>query len=315
MSQRNSVSHKFASKQAPRLHRAVVEALEARQLLTGSPYHDRGWVSVIVDNTLAAALAPKLDRWKQTLVGDGMMIAPDVVGVLSHDAAPRMNDELYVWKNTAPAQPVTLATAVEGALDQYKLDLQDIKDIINADFAAADAAGSFLSHVILVGHPTVPYSGGPGVNGDYNQHYLSAATSDSYFADFDGTPATWGDNLNLVSSGGTSLQYEFTTNEGDPLQQNDGDGRFDTAFVPGNAIQVTVTGSGSFQFDYTAVNALDEEDAHELQSDTLPSGASAEDVRAALNDMLSPLPSAFATLRPTLRATEGQKINARLEWI
>jgi hypothetical protein len=136
---------------------------------------------------------------------------------------------------------------------------------------------------------TVPYSGAPDANFPYNQHVASAATSDLYYADFDGTPATWGDSLNSVVSG-NEPHYECTTNE-------IGDGRFDTAFVPDDAIQFTVSGSsGSFQFNYTDVHVEDEEDTHEYESDTLPANASADDVREALNEMLAPLSTAFATV-------------------
>jgi hypothetical protein len=70
-------------------------------MLTGSPYVDRGWVSVIVDHTIAADLAPKIEQFKRDLVADGWTVAPDSTDsqILGHAQAPRMDDEKYVWNN------------------------------------------------------------------------------------------------------------------------------------------------------------------------------------------------------------------------
>ena len=205
---------------------SFIEPIEPRTLLTGSPdYANRGWVSIIIDHTIATSIAPKLEQFKRDLIGDGFVIAPDAPGaadVLAHTNAPRMDDENFVWHNTTtPIGPVTLEVDEElHHLDQYKLDLQDVKDIINYDAAAATSAGSQLTQVILIGHVTVPYSG--GTNG--TAHEAGAAPTDLYYADLDGTPATWGDSLTLVTNG-NDPPHEATTNE-------PGDGRFDVSAVP-----------------------------------------------------------------------------------
>lgn len=224
----------------------LIEQLESRTLLAGDNYEDRGWVSIIVDRTVAQALAPKLDRWKQTLVGDGFTIAPDQEGVLSHTDAPRMNDEAYIWKNLpTPKLAVNRANTPDQVFTDYKNELQDIKDIINADYAAALAAGKTLK-VVLVGHPTVPYTGYAALNG----HKEAAFPNDLYFADTDGTPTTWGDSrLNFPNpsnedeNGLDDTAHELTTNEPE-------DGRFDTARVPTQTETFTVPTGENFQMRY-----------------------------------------------------------------
>ncbi len=266
-----------------------VESLEARRLLDGSGYANRGWVSVIVDQTIAADLAPRLAQFKQDLVADGWTVAPNMPGV-DHSAAPRMDDENYVWNNAAGA-PVTLEFDAQAHhLDQYKRDLQKVKDIVAADQQAAINAGSRLAQIILVGHVTVPYSG--AVVNPFNQHEPSAGTSDAYYADFDGSPVTWADRSTLITSG-NDLHYECTTNQ-------PGDGRFDASTVPGDALQFTINGSsGSFQFAYSDVNPEDPTETHAFNSAALPANATADQVRDALNNMLSPLSTAYATVVQT----------------
>lgn len=223
-----------------------------------------------MDNTVANALASKLARWKQSLVGDGFRIAPDQAGVLSHSAAPRMNDELYVWQNAAPPQPITVLTQQAGALNQYKADLQAVKNIIKADWDAIPGPDHLKKlTVVNVGHVTVPYSGWT----DYENgvHGLRAFPTDLYYADIDGSPETWGDDLVDEDSGGNPA-HELTTN-------GPGDGRFDTGIVPLDALKFTVTGSGQYQFTYNVGGT--EHDTVAIDHD-----ASAEVVDDALDDML-----------------------------
>src|SRR5437773_1097422 len=75
-------------------NRWLLEALEARTLLTGSPYEDRGWISIIVDNTVATSISDNLAQLVQDEIGDGE------TGVSVHTDAPRMDDENYVWSNS-----------------------------------------------------------------------------------------------------------------------------------------------------------------------------------------------------------------------
>lgn len=117
----------------------LTEQLEPRCLLTAASYTDRGWVSVIVDRTVASVLAPRLDRFKQTLIADGYTIAPDsqLPNVLSHSDAPRMDDENYVWNNAIPRHINKQFDAINGnKLTQYKSELAQVKAIISADWDA-----------------------------------------------------------------------------------------------------------------------------------------------------------------------------------
>jgi hypothetical protein len=122
---------------------AAVEPLESRRLLTSSPYHNRGWVSVIIENTIAAAIEPQLAQFKLDLIADGWTVAPDAVGRI-HDSAPRMDDEFYVWHNEVlPLGPVTLARDAQESsprLPDYKDEIQYVKDLIEGDRLAAIAA-------------------------------------------------------------------------------------------------------------------------------------------------------------------------------
>jgi hypothetical protein len=76
-----------------------VELLENRVLLTGgADYADRGWVSIIVDHTIAVAVGPKLERLKQELIGDGYKISPD-----SMDHGRRLHVRRAVRTRSFPA--------------------------------------------------------------------------------------------------------------------------------------------------------------------------------------------------------------------
>src|SRR4051794_27003368 len=73
------------------LRRATAEPLESRMFLTGSPYENRGWVSIIVDHTVASSVSADLAQLQQDLIGDGW------TSVSVHTDAPRMDDGNYVW--------------------------------------------------------------------------------------------------------------------------------------------------------------------------------------------------------------------------
>ena len=129
------------------------EALESRVLLTGSPYEGRGWVSLIVDNTLADAIDDDLVQLEQDELGDGW------TAVSPHTNAPRMDDENYVWNNSQNSA-VTLDFDEDlHNLDQYKADVQTVKNMIADDAEAAEQAGSHLAQIVIIGHVTAPYSG------------------------------------------------------------------------------------------------------------------------------------------------------------
>jgi hypothetical protein len=190
---------------------AVLEPLEKRLHLS---YASRGKISVIVDETKAAALSAELAQFKQDLIGDGWTVS-------MHTNAPWMDDDLNVWDNDPPSQ----AHAVPSTTTQYRADLQTVKDMI-----AADNLDQTLKAIVIVGHVTVPYSG----TTSYDSHGGRAMPTDQYYADLDATPQNWGDTTADVSSWdppvfGTS-DYEFTPN-------TPGDGRFD-ANTPVNGVDL-----------------------------------------------------------------------------
>jgi hypothetical protein len=217
------------------LQPVLAEALEGRRLLTGAGFEDRGWVSIIVDETVAPSLTQQLADFKRNLIGDGWRIAP------LHTDAPRMLDDDYVWKNTLPDRgPRTVdGPGVEGTFDPQKLaqyigELQEVKNMIAADKAYAEARGGQLKQVIFVGHVTVPYSG------EVQDHEQKSQPTDNYYADFDAKPELWGDYKRNFSNG-NDTQHEATTNQ-------PGDSRFDASDVPRDSQVVTVSGTnGNFR--------------------------------------------------------------------
>lgn len=235
---------------------AFFEPLEPRMLLSASPYENRGWVSVIVDNTLQSSLTARLAQFKQDLIGDAWTVS-------LHNDAPRMDDEHYVWNNFLGV-PVTNANFGDFK-EQYISELQIVKDMIASDAEDALAAGSELKQVILIGHVAAPYSGLL----NYDGHAQRAMPTDAYYADLDATPATWGDYKYNSTDGGDQA-HELTTNE-------PGDARFDVNQVPGNAQTVTVSGSsGTFTLTFNGAT-----------TSALAFDASAVDVRTALNGLSS----------------------------
>ncbi len=235
------------------LSAGLAELLEPRVLLTGSPYEDRGRVSVIVDNTLAASITAKLDQFEQDLIGDGWAVSV-------HTDAPRMKDNDYIWDNDlGEGRSFGNENLTTGIVAQYAWEIQIIKDMINADNFDGQ-----LKQVILIGHVTVPYSGWSRHDGHENR----AFPADAYYADLDATPATWGDDFyDELSPNGNDTQHELTTNE-------PGDGRFDASAVPGHAQVVTVSGSGTFQLTFSMHT-----------TDPIEVGASAEQLREELNEL------------------------------
>jgi hypothetical protein len=172
-------------------YRTYVEALEPRVLLTGAPMEDRGWVSLIVEQAIAASISTNLGVLAQDQLGDGY------THVSTHTDAPTMDDENYVWNNQF-GFPVTVASdSGLGFLDQYKSDLAAVKAMIAADAAAAIAAGSHLESVVIIGHVTVPYSGN---DFPYDVgHGARAFPTDRYYADLDASPETPGETITQTS--------------------------------------------------------------------------------------------------------------------
>src|SRR6266404_135221 len=111
----------------------------------------RGKVVIIVDNTVAAALIPNLDRLVVDLTGDGWR-------VLRHDVdpGPSVYDSNFAAAN-APR-------------------VREVRSLIRADYLAAPTE---VKAVFLIGHVPVPYSGTVGIT----THYAGAAPADVFYGD------------------------------------------------------------------------------------------------------------------------------------
>ena len=190
--------------------REFVEKLESRVHLS---YDDRGRISVIVDETIASDLSAELAQYKQDLIGDGWTVSV-------HTDAPRMNDNENVWDNSTPQNP----QRIDYTTQRYRQDLDEVKGMIADDDAEADA----LKAVVIIGHVTVPYSGLT----NYDGHEFRAMPTDQYYADLDGSPATWGDTERDYPNMWLSPNWQMTMNL-------PGDGRFDANVVPGDGLELS----------------------------------------------------------------------------
>jgi hypothetical protein len=193
MSRRHNSTKNFES--ISHAARCAVEALEQRVHLS---YDDRGKISVLVDQEVAPFLITELAQYRQDLIGDGFTVS-------LHTDAPRMNDDLNVWDNTADPPE-----AVESTTTQYRNDLQAVKNMI-----AADAEDETLTAIVLVGHVTVPYSGGADEI-SYDGHPPRAMPTDQYYADLDATPLSWGDSdVNVTYSTADVRGEDYIEENGD----------------------------------------------------------------------------------------------------
>ena len=191
----NSARRRAASSNA-KSQRTLWETLEPRVLLTATPMEDRGWISVIVDNTRVAGISSNLTQFAQDQLGEGW------THVSVHTDAPRMEDQLYIWNNSTH-QAVSFANGnlTTNIVNQYKSDLAAVKAMIAADAAAAIAAGSQLNAVVIIGHVTVPYS---GYTTPYDAiHGARAFPTDRYYSDLDASPETWGITTRLAPAPAT----------------------------------------------------------------------------------------------------------------
>jgi len=131
--------------------------------LRSAPVDQRGRVLLLVDETLAPALAPQLERLHRDLVGDGWQVARHQV--------PRHDDRAWDRAAINPA---------------YKANVARIKALILAEYAAAPTA---TRAVFLVGHVAIPYSGVAYEDGHWALN--GAWPADSYYGDVDGA---WSDS-------------------------------------------------------------------------------------------------------------------------
>jgi hypothetical protein len=121
-----------------------------------APLEDRGVVALLVDETLAGALTPELDRLRRELVADGW-------GVIQR-SVPRHDDR--EWSNNTNA-------------------IARIREQVRADW---EASGRRLKALYLIGHVAVPYSGirAEDLHTGRGDNHWGAWPSDQYYGDVDG---------------------------------------------------------------------------------------------------------------------------------
>jgi len=117
---------------------------------------NHGKLILLVDETIAAELAPELRRLAQDLAGDGWT-------VLRHDV-PRHDEQ------------------------QAKTQLPSIKALIRKEYAADP---EHVKAVFLFGHVPIPYSGDTAPDG--HEQHAGAWPADAYYGDLDGE---WTDKVN-----------------------------------------------------------------------------------------------------------------------
>ncbi|MDA1274323.1 MAG: FG-GAP-like repeat-containing protein [Verrucomicrobia bacterium] len=125
--------------------------------INAPPVDDWGKVILVIDNTIASAIATELNTLKTNLAGDGWSVISTNV--------PRHDD--VTWANN-----VAVIASIKGF----------ITNTFNADPSNTKA-------VFLVGHVPIPYSGFHGFDG----HGERCAPSDGYYGDVDGV---YTDNTN-----------------------------------------------------------------------------------------------------------------------
>lgn len=155
----------------------------------------RGKVILLVDNTMAVALAPEIGQLEKNLVADGWT-------VLRHDV-PR--------ETVAPNNNLSTSWAARIA------EQQAMRAIVQADYNTAPGSDWAL---FILGRIPVPYTGSMAFDG--HGDHGGAWSTDSYYSDVDGV---WTDSS--VNTGTSGLA--------DPRCYNlPGDGKFDPYVLPSN---------------------------------------------------------------------------------
>jgi hypothetical protein len=123
-----------------------------------TPPQDRGAVILLIDDTLAAPLAPTLHRFQTDLAGDGW-------SVIRHDV-PRHDD--HAWDRN----PIN---------SEYRANVAHIKSLVRSDYNSDPARTRVI---LLIGHVTIPYSGNAAEDG--HPDHAGAWPADNYYGDIDG---------------------------------------------------------------------------------------------------------------------------------
>ncbi|HNQ87965.1 MAG TPA: hypothetical protein PKM73_04970 [Verrucomicrobiota bacterium] len=122
------------------------------------PVETRGRVILLVDRTLASAIAGALEVFRRDLTGDGW-------SVIQHEVARHPD---AIWGG-GPIQPA------------YQAEVRRVKGLVVADYQAAP---DLTRAVVIVGHGVVPYSGMAAEDG--HPDHQGAWPADTYYGDMDG---------------------------------------------------------------------------------------------------------------------------------
>ncbi|MBI4657374.1 MAG: hypothetical protein HY735_00765 [Verrucomicrobia bacterium] len=170
--------------------------------LSVSRMENRGKILVIVDTNVAPNIASSLNAFTDDLVGDGWTV------VVKNDA-PRHNDAIL---ECSPGSGI-YRTAADGT---NKTNRENLKAWIRTH---SDAKG-----IILVGHVTVPFSGGTGgAAPDAHGDHEGAWVADMWYGDM-GDDALWTDGTGATEC---SVLLRFPHNF-----NRTNDGKFEKAFPP-----------------------------------------------------------------------------------
>lgn len=143
----------------------------------------RGNVCLLVDTTMATALAPELTQLEKNLVSDGWT----------------------VFRHDVPRQVIAASSAVPAEFPTRIAEQSNIRSIVQADYSTAPTAEWAL---LILGRVPVPYAGSiaPDGHGDH----IGAWPTDGYYADVNGT---WND-VSINNTGASDARNDNIPGDG-----------------------------------------------------------------------------------------------------